>query len=73
MPNSSSEELLRQQSGRLGRMADFKRMQIPIWFDFMISGSLEYGAKKRLGIYRASTLGVQIQKIEEVLNEGLLH
>jgi len=73
MPNSSSEELLRQQSGRLGRMADFKHMQIPIWFDFMISGSLEYGAKKRLGIYRASTLGVQIQKIEEVLNEGLLH
>jgi superfamily II DNA or RNA helicase len=73
MPNSSSEELLRQQSGRLGRMADFKKHQVPIWFDFAISGSLEYGAKKRLGIYKASTLGVQIQKIEEVLNEGLLH
>jgi hypothetical protein len=54
-------------------MADFKKHQVPVWFDFAISGSLEYGAKKRLGIYRASTLGVQIQKIEEVLNEGLLH
>lgn len=67
MPNSSSEENLAQQKGRLARPIEFKKTQSPIWIDFRIPGSLEYGAKKRFGLYKASTLGVVMCKPEDVV------
>lgn len=69
MPNSSSEELLEQMRGRLNRSAPFKQEQAPIWFDFAISGSLEYGAKKRFKIYKGSTLGVEFTKLKDFIKE----
>lgn len=71
MPNSSSEELLEQQKGRLGRRCDFKSWQTPAWIDLRITGSLEYGAKKRFRLYKEATLGVKMVKPMEVLKEIL--
>lgn len=52
MPHSSSDELLIQQIGRLKRYADFKQRQKPVWCDLAISGSLEYGGKRRFAYYK---------------------
>jgi len=52
MPNSSSQELLEQQEGRLKRPAPFKKTQSVLWFDFAIEGSLAYGGKIRMKRYR---------------------
>jgi superfamily II DNA or RNA helicase len=62
MPNSSSDELLEQMRGRLNRFIGFKQTQSPIWIDFLIGGSLEYGAKKRYNLYHKTTYGVTISK-----------
>jgi superfamily II DNA or RNA helicase len=66
MPNSSSEELLEQQRGRLNRPADFKSYQYPIWIDLAISGSLLYNAKKRFNTYKGTTYGVKMVKSNEL-------
>ncbi len=68
MPNSSSEELLQQQSGRLKRFIEFKTVQNPLWLDFNIPGSLSYGANKRYGIYKGTTHGVAKCKPEDVVD-----
>lgn len=66
MPNSSSEELLTQQKGRLGRFCDFKKHQIPIWIDIVVSGSLLRGARARYKLYQQSTLKAHFCKPGEV-------
>lgn len=68
MPNSSSEELLEQQKGRLARPIEFKKTQTPIWIDIRIPGSLDYGAKKRYTAYKGSTLGVVMCSPEDVID-----
>lgn len=67
MPNSSSEELLEQQKGRLARPIEFKETQTPIWVDFRIPGNLEYGIKKRYKLYQQSTLGVSLRKPQDTI------
>lgn len=67
MPNSSSAELLAQQSGRLARPIEFKKTQHPIWIDIRVPGSLDYGAKKRYNTYKGSTLGVVMCKPEDTV------
>lgn len=73
LPNSSSEELLEQQKGRLNRYCAFKDKQHPIWIDLILAGSLEMGAKRRYKAYKESTLGVTVSRegnfIEDILRE----
>jgi superfamily II DNA or RNA helicase len=69
MPNSSSEELLTQQKGRLNRFTEFKATQSPIWFDFVISGSLIYGARKRYSMYKNSVHGAKFVTLENIEKE----
>lgn len=74
MPNSSSQELLEQQEGRLKRPAPFKKFQSVIWFDLAIEGSLAYGGKQRMLRYQKTgrlTFG-KTAVIQEQLQE-LIH
>jgi len=75
MPNSSSEELLEQQKGRLKRFIEWKTTQSPLWIDFRISGNLEYSAKKRWKLYQETTHGVTMCKPHEVMDKikGLIY
>lgn len=72
LPNSSSDELLEQQKGRLNRFAPFKSNQSPLWIDYFISGSLEYSAKKRWRLYQDTTFGVTLCKPTEILKEAYI-
>jgi superfamily II DNA or RNA helicase len=69
LPNSSSDELLEQQKGRLNRHIHWKDQQHPLWVDFLISGNLEYGAKKRWGLYQQTTHGVSMCKPLDIVKE----
>ena len=52
LPHTSSDETLEQQVGRLKRAITFKKQYPPVWIDFAISGSLEFGGKKRFKRYK---------------------
>lgn len=65
LPSSSSEEELRQSTGRLNRFCEFKKTYTPLWVDFVCEGSLMYGAKLRYKLYQKSTLGAHFCKPED--------
>jgi superfamily II DNA or RNA helicase len=67
MPNSSSEELLEQQTGRLNRHCNFKDYQIPLWLDFAISGNLLHNARKRFELYKKTTYGALMVKPQALI------
>lgn len=68
IPSSSSEEELRQSTGRLNRYCSFKDTYAPLWVDFVCSGSLEYGAKSRYKLYKQSTLGAYFCKPADLIS-----
>jgi len=74
MPNSSSQELLIQQEGRLKRFAEFKLTQNTLWVDYAIEGSLAYNGKKRFAYYKSLgrfTFG-KLSEIKAKINKLLI-
>lgn len=70
LPSSSSEEELKQSSGRLNRFCEFKTIYTPLWIDYVVGGSLTYGAKERYKLYQQSTLKAHFCKPQEVIGRA---
>jgi len=68
LPSSSSEEELKQSSGRLNRFCEFKTKYIPLWIDYVVGGSLTYGARERYKLYQQSTLKAHFCKPQEAIS-----